>query len=93
MEANGYLAGAPFKTVSVIFRYVAADNLEPDRYEIDEKTDCLNLAIEFDGRALAQLSEDEQAEKFRTALIEVLCDVAANFDLPYEFLDGMRHET
>jgi hypothetical protein len=93
MEANGYLSSAPFKTVSVIFRYADSENLEPDRYEIDPKTECLNLAIEFDGRVLAQLSEQEQAAKFRMALIDVLCDVAANFELPYEFLDELRHET
>ena len=92
MDASGYLVRAPFKTISVIFRYGYSENLEPDRYEIDEKTECLNLAIEFEGRALTQLSQAEMSEKFRTSLIEVLCDVAANFDLPFEFLDGMRHE-
>jgi hypothetical protein len=32
----------------------------------------------------------ELQQAFRKLLIEVLCDVAANFDLPYAFLDAMR---
>jgi hypothetical protein len=93
IDANGYLVGAPFKTVAVMFRYGESENLEPDRYEINEDRGCLNLGIQFNGHELAQLTHEQLREKFRTTLIEVLCDVAANFDLPFEFLDEMRHET
>jgi hypothetical protein len=36
------------------------------------------------------MSEDDLRRAFRLVFIEVMCDVAANYDLPYEFLDALR---
>lgn len=87
---NSFLASAPFKTVSLIFRYGYQDQWEPDGYEINNATQVLNVAIEFNGEQLLQLTPEEIKAKFRLAMIDVLCDVAANYNLPYEFLDRLR---
>jgi hypothetical protein len=92
MTANAFLRAAPFTTVSVIVRYAETEKLVPE-LNIDAEAGALNVTVQLDGHALAKLSESGQREKFRTVLIDVLCDVAANYDLPYEFLDDMRHDT
>ncbi len=90
MMANNYLANAPFKAVSVMVRYGDFENLEPSEFAIDRSKQCLNITVQVDGRELAALSVEAQAAKHRLILIEALCDVAANYDLPFEFLDAMR---
>ena len=92
MVANNFLADAPFKAVSVIVRYGDVEDLNASEFEVDHQNQSLNVTIQLDGRALALLPVQEQANKHKLALIEVLCDVAANFDLPFQFLDDMRHE-
>ena len=91
MNVNAYLSKAPFKTVSLILNYGHVENLEPDDYRVDKRSDCLCVSIQLDGQALAELDPPRLKSKLRLTLIEVLCDVAANFDLPYEFLDAMRY--
>ena len=90
LEAHGYLKGAPFRTVSLIVRYGERDNLNPEIGEVDGRRSMLPVAVELSARRLEKLDVEALTEEFRTAMIEVLCDVAANFDLPFEFLDAMR---
>jgi hypothetical protein len=87
---NAYLETAPFKTINMIFRYGDKDNWNPEIGEIDLRNNELPVAIEFNSETLKKMSIVELKNRFRLALIEVLCDVAANYDLPYEFLDELR---
>lgn len=93
LEENGYFLGAPFDSVSLIFRFGFKDNFEPDGYKINAKQKSLETAVEFNGEALRALTKEGLEQRFREVLIDVLCDVAANFDRPYEFLDSMRRQT
>ena len=87
---NAYLEKAPFSTVNMVFRYGDKDNWEPEVEKIDRENDELPVAIEFDSSKLKAMNVDELRSWFRLAIIEVLCDIAANYDLPYEFLDRLR---
>jgi len=90
LERNEYLQTAPFKTVSLILRYGPNDEWEPaDKYKIDKHHDELHVAVQLEAARLKEL-EAEPAKLFqalRSTVIEVLHDVAANYDLPYAFLD------
>jgi hypothetical protein len=90
LRENEFLKSAPFKTVSLIIRCGDRDDLNPDFGVIDKRTLELPIAIELDLKRLQMLTDGQIVEEFRLAMIEVLCDVAANFDLPYEFLDKFR---
>ncbi len=90
LETNGYLKSAPFRTVSLIFRYGERDNLNPEIGEVEVRRSMLPVAVELSARRLEKLDAAALKEEFRAVMIEVLCDVAANFDLPFEFLDAMR---
>jgi hypothetical protein len=92
LQANGYLESAPFRTVSLIFRYGERDNLNPDIGEVEARRSMLPVAVELSARRLEKLDVAALTEEFRTVMIEVLCDVAANFDLPFGFLDAMRRK-
>lgn len=87
---NGYLADAPFRTVSLILRFSDRDNPIPEIGEVEARRSMLPVAVELDAKHLETLNSQELEERFKIVMIEVLCDVAANFDLPYEFLDDMR---
>jgi hypothetical protein len=90
LRKNGYLRAAPFEAISVIVRYGSADNLNPEIGEVDQRHSELPVAVTLDARPLSALDLDALTQRFREVLIDVLCDVAANFDLPYQFLDAMR---
>lgn len=92
LVANSYLCSAPFKTISLVFRYGTKEDLEPNDYKIYKQHSELQVSIEFDSRQLRVLEDkpEKLREKFKLAVIDVLCDVAANFDLPFGFLDEMR---
>lgn len=87
---NAFLETAPFKTINMVFRYGEKDDWEPEIGSIDRRNSELPVAIQFDSDALNQMSASEVKACFRLALIEVLCDIAANYYLPYEFLDQLR---
>lgn len=90
LRNHGYIANAPFETVSLIFRFGSQDRFDPVIGAIDKRHHELPVAITFDLKRLVPLHRQELQSEFRRATIEVLCDVAANFDLPFEFLDVMR---
>ena len=90
LEDNAFLEVAPFKTINLVFRYGERDDWEPEIGSIDRGNSELPVAIQFDSHALNKMSASEVKAFFRLALIEVLCDIAANYDLPYEFLDQLR---
>ena len=90
LQKNGFLNTAPFQTISLILRYGERDNLNPDIGDVDVRRSVLPVAVELDGMRLKTVSQEDMAEEFREVMIEVLCDVAANFDLPFEFLDALR---
>jgi Immunity protein 39 len=90
LQAEGYLANAPFDTVSLVFRFGEAEDLDPEIDKINKRHNELPVAISFSMEELSAMDQVNLTEKFRASVIEVLCDVAANFDLPYEFLDQMR---
>jgi hypothetical protein len=85
-----YLAAAPFKTISLILRYGERENLNPEIGRINAKDSCLPVAIQLDARHLETLDVPAMAQEFHRVMIETLCDVAANFDLPYVFLNDLR---
>lgn len=85
-----YVKDAPFDTVSLIFRFGEEDVFDPDIGDINNRHSELPVAIMFNLERLKDLDRSLLREEFRTATLEVLCDVAANFDLPFEFLDRMR---
>jgi hypothetical protein len=85
-----FLAGAPFRTVSLILRYGDKDDLNPEFGALDTRNQELPVAVEMSLARLKTLSPSQLEREFRAAIIEVLCDVAANYDLPFEFLDAMR---
>lgn len=90
LERNSYLAAAPFRTISLILRFGNRDNPIPEIGEVEDRRSMLPVAIELDAKRLEMLSQQQLEEHFKIVMIEMLCDVAANFDLPYEFLDNMR---
>jgi hypothetical protein len=90
LKDNGYLSTAPFETVSLIYRFGEADIFDPDISNVNKAHSELPVAIAFNLERLKPMDRQQLRDEFRTATIEVLCDVAANFDLPYEFLDEMR---
>ncbi|WP_454675448.1 Imm39 family immunity protein [Achromobacter pestifer] len=87
---HGYLKKAPFQTVSIIIKYADREDLNPEIGGIDSKNQELPVSVMLEIDQIRSLSLMRLAEKFRLTMIEVLCDVAANFDLPFEFLDEMR---
>lgn len=90
LQKNGFLDTAPFQTISLILRYGERDNLNPEIGDVDVRRGVLPVAVELDAKRLQGVDKEALAEEFRTVMIEVLCDVAANFDLPFQFLDAMR---
>lgn len=90
LEKNLYLSTAPFDTVSLILRFGNRDNPIPEIGEVEVSRSMLPVAIELDAKHLETLNSQDLEEHFKIVMIEVLCDVAANFDLPYEFLDDLR---
>lgn len=87
---SAFLETAPFKTISLVFRYGDKDIWKPEIGGIDRRNSELPVAIQFDSDALNKMPGPEMHACFRRALVEVLCDIAANYDLPYEFLDKLR---
>jgi len=90
LSRNGYVKNAPFDTVSLIFRFGEADEFNPEIGKVDKRHDELPVAIAFNLARLKAMDRATLRAEFRRATLEVLCDVAANFDLPFEFLDKMR---
>jgi len=90
LRQNRFVSDAAFKTVSLIFRFGPADVLNPEIGRIDTRHAELPVAIQFDLKRLKRLDREAMKNEFRTATLDVLCDVAANFDLPFQFLDAMR---
>jgi hypothetical protein len=90
LEENGYLAEAPFRTVSLIVRFGTYNNPTPEIGEIDERRSFLPVDVELDANHLATIDSEALEQHFYVVMIEVLCDVAANYDLPFEFLDARR---
>lgn len=90
LVGNAFLETAPFKTINMVFRYGEKDDWDPEIGRPDTKNGELPVAIQFDSDALNKMSASEVKACFRLALIEVLCDIATNYDLPYEFLDQLR---
>lgn len=90
LQANGFLTGAPFDSVSMIFRFGESENWDPEIGRINKRHRELPVSIWFSMEELSGMDLSSLTEKFRIATIETLCDVAANFDLPFEFLDEMR---
>ena len=87
---NDYVKKAPFDTVSLILRFGESDQFDPEIGNVDKRYGELPVTIVFDFARLKGMERPMLREEFRTAALEVLCDIAANFDLPFEFLDGMR---
>lgn len=90
LERNEFLANAPFKTVSLIFRFGSRDNLDTQIKPINSRFNELPAAIEFDLYRLKQLQMHELLCEFRQTAIEALIDISANLDLPFEFLNKMQ---
>jgi Immunity protein 39 len=87
---HGYLREASFKTISLILRYGDKDNLNPEIGVLDANNSELPVTVMLDMKKLESLDLDALVAKLRSVMLEVLCDVAANFDLPHKFLDDMH---
>lgn len=92
LKAHAYLAEAPFSTVSLVIVYGDRDDLNPEIGEVDQKNSELPVTVTLDMKRLSRLALDDLTQEFRTVMIEILCDVAANFDLPFEFLDALSKQ-
>lgn len=90
LKSHAYLAKAPFETVSLVVMYGDHEDLNPEIGEVDHKNSELPVSVTLDMKSLSRLVLADLTEYFRMVMIEVLCDVAANFDLPFEFLDALR---
>ncbi len=90
LREHRYLDSAPFETVSLIYRFGELDAFDPEIGNVNKTHSELPVAITFDVERLKGMDRQQLRDEFRLATIEVLCDVAANYDLPYEFLDAMR---
>ena len=89
MNNNGYLNNVPFDTVSFIFRFGGSDNWAPELGKINKRNE-LPVTIEFDAKELCTKSFNAVKSTLRLGTIEALCDVATNYDLPWQFLDQLR---
>lgn len=90
LEQHKFLENAPFRTVSLILRYGDRDDLNPEFGALDARNNELPVSVEMSLTRLKALSSSQLEHEFRMVMIEVLCDVAANYDLPFSFLDAMR---
>lgn len=90
LRENKYVDSAPFETVSLIYRFGEEDAFDPEIGNVNKTHSELPVAITFDLERLKGMDRQQLRDEFRLATIEVLCDVAANYDLPFEFLDEMR---
>jgi hypothetical protein len=92
LKLHAYLSAAPFETVSLVMMYGDHEDLNPEIGEVDHKHSELPVSVTLDTKKLSRLALPDLTAYFRLVMIEVLCDVAANFDLPFEFLDLLRKE-
>jgi len=88
----GYLSAAPFRTVSLIFRYGEREDLNPEIGEINVAHSELPVAVALNLKELGALSAGALKTKLTRVMADVLIDVAVNFDLPYAFLDDLLKE-
>ncbi|WP_087723661.1 Imm39 family immunity protein [Pandoraea sp. PE-S2T-3] len=93
MKRNGFLINAPFTTVSLIIRYADKDDMRTEIGKVNRENGVIPIAVQVNVGCLSAMDAAELQNAFRKLLIEVLCDLAANFDLPYAFLDAMRAES
>lgn len=93
MKRTGFLTGAPFMTVSLIIRYADQDDMRTEIGRVNQRNGVIPVAVQVNITRLSAMGAVELQQAFHKLLIEVLCDVAANFDLPYAFLDPMRTDS
>ena len=90
LRDHKYLESAPFSTVSLIYRFGGEDAFDPEIGNVSKAHSELPVAITFNIQRLKEMDRQQLRDEFRLATIEVLCDVAANYELPFDFLDEMR---
>lgn len=88
LSDNGYFLDAPFDAISLILRYGDNEDLSPQELKINKKHFQLETAIYINIHNLLSMSDEVLGKYLRLAVIEVCCDISANYDLPYEFLDA-----
>ncbi|HCO58973.1 MAG TPA: hypothetical protein DIT58_02170 [Porticoccaceae bacterium] len=90
LSDNDYFLDAPFDAISLVLRYGDNENLSPQELKINKKHSQLETAVYINIHNLLSMSDEELGKYLRLAVIEVCCDISANYDLPYEFLDAHR---
>ena len=83
---NEYLNNAPFKWVSLIFRYGLKNEDEPHYQRINRKHGDLPLAIELDTHELREASREELKDRFTVATLNALIHAGKKYDLPTKAL-------
>jgi hypothetical protein len=81
MEATNYLRGAPFKWITLIFRYGLKNEEKPHYQRINRKYGDLPVAIEVDARELYEANRDELKRLLTIAVLKTLIDVGKKYGL------------
>lgn len=92
LAKNSYFGNAPFEAVSLVLRYGDLEDLEPQGLKINKKNSELEVAAFLNVHNLLSMSDEEMKSYLRRAIMEIFCDISANYDLPYEFLDEHREK-
>jgi hypothetical protein len=81
VQASGFLTGAPFKTVQLVFRFGEKTDLRVDYQRITEKDLGLPVAVQLELAPLRMASREAVRDALLTATIAVLDDIATKFNL------------
>lgn len=95
LESLGYFEEAPFKYVSLIFRYGLVNNTQPEYQRILKKHGELPIAIELDMKMLKaadKIDKERLKSVFTIGTLEALIDVGRKYSLPTEDLITMRDQ-
>lgn len=95
MEATNYLQGAPFKWITLVFRYGLKNEEKPHYQRINQKYGDLPIAIEVDARELYEANHDELKRLLTIAVLKTLIDIGKKYDLATaeleSWLDVLTH--
>lgn len=93
MISSGYLEGAPFLWIGIIYRYGLKNALVPDYQRINKKYGDLSLALELDMRVLLTADEEDPSllkEFFEIATLDCLIHAGKKYKLKTDVLEERR---
>jgi len=90
MIDSAFLRGAPFRWISLIFRYGTETKLEPEYGKIDRQDGELPITVELEMEKLRRIDRprlhEELKRVFMLATLDALVDVGKRYGLPTEAL-------